>query len=188
LLSKQTIKQLVTDNTARYAFDVRTKRPYKLVLEKSGYFTKVIPVPANGQMAGDTLNNPDICLQAFAVDKPIVIKNVLYDYDKATLRPESKVVLDELVTIMNDNPKIKVELGAHTDSKGSDAYNQKLSQARAQACVDYIVSKGIADSRIYAKGYGEKRPIAPNTLPNGKDNPEGRQLNRRTEFTVLKLE
>jgi outer membrane protein OmpA-like peptidoglycan-associated protein len=187
-LSKQTIKELVTDNTARYTFDVRTKRPYKLVLEKSGYFTKVIPVPASGQMAGDTLNNPDICLQAFAVDKPIVIKNVLYDYDKATLRPESKLVLDELVTIMNDNPKIKVELGAHTDSKGSDSYNQKLSQARAQACVDYIVSKGVADSRIYAKGYGEKRPIAPNTLPNGKDNPEGRQLNRRTEFTVLKLE
>jgi OmpA-OmpF porin, OOP family len=64
----------------------------------------------------------------------------------------------------------------------------KLSQARAQACVDYIVSKGISDTRIFAKGYGKRKPVAPNSLPNGKDNPEGRQLNRRTEFTVLKAE
>lgn len=187
-LTKQTIKQLVTDKTARYSFDVKTRRPYNLVLEKEGYFSKVLPVPASGQMKGDTLFNPEICLQAFQVDKPIVIKNVLYDYDKATLRPESKTVLDELVIIMKDNPKIKIELAAHTDSKGSDAYNYKLSQKRAQACVDYIITMGIDESRIYAKGYGESRPIAPNTLPDGKDNPEGRQLNRRTEFKVLKLE
>lgn len=187
-LTKQTIKQIVTDNTARYSFDVKTSRPYNLVLEKTGYFSKVLPVPASGKMSGDTLFNPEICLQAFKVDKPIVIKNVLYDYDKATLRPESKSVLNELVTIMKDNPKIKVELAAHTDSKGSDKYNYRLSQKRAQACVDYIISMGIDESRIYAKGYGESRPIAPNTLPNGKDNPNGRQLNRRTEFKVLKLE
>ncbi|RYU91399.1 hypothetical protein EWM62_05510 [Mucilaginibacter terrigena] len=187
-LTRQTIKQIITDKTARYSFDVKTSRPYNLVLEKAGYFSKVLPVPASGEMKGDTLFNAEICLQAFKVDKPIVIKNVLYDYDKATLRPESKTVLNELVTIMKDNPQIKVELAAHTDSKGSDMYNYKLSQRRAQACVDYIISMGIDESRIYAKGYGESRPIAPNTLPNGKDNPEGRQLNRRTEFKVLKLE
>ena len=187
-LTKQTIKQITTDNTAHYSFDVKTSRPYSLVLEKTGYFTKVLSVPSSGTMKGDTLFNPEICLQAFKVDKPIVIRNVLYDYDKATLRPESKSVLNELVTIMKDNPKIKVELAAHTDSKGSDSYNDKLSLARAQACVDYIISMGVDESRIYAKGYGERKPIAPNTLPNGKDNPEGRQLNRRTEFKVLKLE
>jgi OOP family OmpA-OmpF porin len=187
-LSKQTIKQIVTDKTARYSFDVKTSRPYNLVLEKTGYFSKVLPVPASGEMRGDTLFNPEICLQAFAVDKPIVIKNVLYDYDKATLRPESKTVLNEIVTIMKDNPKIKVELAAHTDSKGSDQYNYILSQKRAQACVDYIITMGVDESRIYAKGYGESRPIAQNTLPNGKDNPDGRQLNRRTEFKVLKIE
>ena len=187
-LSKQTIKQIVTDNTARYSFDVKNGKPYKLILEKAGYFSKVLPVPSSGEMKGDTLFNPEICLQAFEVDKPIIIKNVLYDYDKADLRPESKIVLNELVTIMKDNPKIKVELAAHTDSKGSDKYNYTLSQKRAQACVDYIISMGIDESRIYAKGYGESRPIAPNTLPNGKDNPDGRQLNRRTEFKVLKLE
>ncbi|RFZ90308.1 hypothetical protein D0C36_21150 [Mucilaginibacter conchicola] len=188
-LNKQTIYSIVTDKTARYSFNVKTSRPYSLVLEKQGYFTKVLPVPASGgEMQGDTLFNADICLQAFKVDKPIVIKNVLYDYDKATLRPESKEVLNDLITIMKDNPKIKVELAAHTDSKGSDKYNLALSQRRAQACVDYIVSMGIAEDRIYAKGYGESHPIASNKLPNGKDNPVGRQLNRRTEFTVIKVE
>ncbi|GGH15851.1 OmpA family protein [Mucilaginibacter phyllosphaerae] len=187
-LTRQTVKQIVTDNTARYSFDVKNTRPYTLVLEKQGYFTKVLPVPSSGKMSGDTLFNPEICLQAFKVDKPIVIKNVLYDYNMATLRPESKTVLNELATIMKDNPKISIELAAHTDSKGSDKYNMGLSQRRAQACVDYIVSLGIPEGRIYAKGYGESRPIAPNILPNGKDNPDGRQLNRRTEFKVLKLE
>jgi outer membrane protein OmpA-like peptidoglycan-associated protein len=187
-ISKKTIKQIVADSSARYAFAVTTKRPYYLMLEKEGYFTKNIPVPAAGTMGHDTLYNPDICLQAYKVDKPIVIANVLYDFNKATLRPESKVVLNGLVTIMKDNPKIIVELAAHTDSIGTDAYNMKLSQARAQSCVDYIVSSGIEERRIYAKGYGKRKPIAPNSLPNGKDNPEGRQLNRRTEFTVIKTE
>lgn len=187
-ISKKTVKEVVTGADAKYAFNVTTTRPYQMVLEKQGYFTKVLPVPANGTMRGDTLVNPDICLQAFEVNKPIVIKNILYDFNKATLRPESKTVLDSLVTIMVDNPKIIVQLSAHTDSIGSEAYNMKLSQERAQACVDYIISKGIADTRIIAKGYGKSHPIAPNSLPNGKDNPEGRQLNRRTEFTVLKVE
>src|SRR5207247_7760865 len=70
-------------------------------------------------------------------------------------------------------------------SKGNDKYNMKLSQARAQSVVDYLIARGIAADRLVAKGYGETKPIAPNTLPNGKDNPEGRQLNRRTEFKVI---
>ena len=88
---------------------------------------------------------------------------------------------------MQDNPNIIIEMSAHTDSKGKDEYNMKLSQRRAQSCVDYLISRGIPSSRMIAKGYGESRPIAPNTLPNGKDNPEGRQLNRRTEFKVLRV-
>ncbi|MBD1395328.1 OmpA family protein [Mucilaginibacter glaciei] len=187
-LSKQTVKTMVLGKTGRYSFDVTTRRPYGMVLEKDGYFTKILPAPPLGKTGSDTLFNPEICLQAFKVDKPITIKNVLYDYNKATLRPESKLVLNDLVTILKDNPGIKVELGSHTDSKGTQPYNHRLSYKRAQACVDYIISMGVADSRIYAKGYGETKPIAPNKLANGKDNPEGRQLNRRTEFTVLKLQ
>ena len=187
-ISKDTIKKEITGANAKYSFPLTTSRPYKIVFEKKGYFTKVFPSPFGGKVRNDTLNSPDICLQRFEKNKPIAIKNVLFDFNKADLRPESKKNLDSLVTIMKDNPKIIVELASHTDSIGSDDYNLKLSQARAQSCVDYIISSGIGEKRIFARGYGKTRPIAPNSLPNGKDNPEGRQLNRRTEFTVIKTE
>jgi OOP family OmpA-OmpF porin len=187
-ISKQPIRSVTIDQSGKYLFRVNTKRPYNLVVEKQGYFTKSIAVSLPGKMSNDTLYNPEICLQPFVVNKPISLKNILYDFGKTTLRPESKLVLNNLVKIMHDNPKIKVELASHTDGIGSAAYNQKLSQIRAQSCVAYIVSQGIRADRIFAKGYGKSKPVAPNTLPNGKDNPEGRQLNRRTEFTVLKAE
>lgn len=187
-LSNETLKKLTLDKTGKYVFRINTRRPYNLVVEKKGYFTKVLPLPVKGRMVGDTLYNPEICLQPFVVNKPIVIKNVLYDFNKSTLRPESEAVLDGVVKILKDNPRFKIELSAHTDSIGSDAFNQKLSQDRAQACVDYIISKGIAENRVFARGYGKSKPIAPNSLPNGQDNPDGRQLNRRTEFSVLKIE
>lgn len=138
----------------------------------------------SGKIANGTFVSPVIHLQAYSVNKPIVINNILYDYGYATLRPESITVLDGLVKTMVDNPRIMVELSAHTDSIGSDAYNLKLSQDRAQSCVDYMISKGINATRISAVGYGRSRPIAPNSLPNGQDNPDGRQLNRRIEFVV----
>ncbi|HWZ35225.1 MAG TPA: OmpA family protein [Mucilaginibacter sp.] len=187
-LSQNVVKEEIVGPDGKYSFSVNNTRPYNLKLEKKGYFTKVVSAPLSGKMAGNTLVNPDICLQPFQVNKPIVIKNILYDFNKSTLREESKMVLNDIVKILKDNPKIKVELASHTDSVGSDVYNIKLSQARAQSCVDYIIQNGIEETRIFAKGYGKSRPIAPNSLPNGKDNPDGRQLNRRTEFTVLKLE
>lgn len=183
-LSKQTLKQSETSSTGNYVFEVDGKHSYKVILEKNSYFTKTFYASASPRT--DTLVNPDICLQPFKVDKPITIKNILYDFNKATLRPESKIALDAMVIIMQDNPHINIELASHTDSIGSDPYNLKLSQQRAQSCVDYIISKGIDKDRIVAKGYGKRVPAAPNTLPNGKDNPDGRQLNRRTEFTVKK--
>lgn len=184
----ENIVSVITDDRSPYKLAIRDKRVYQVVLEKSGYFTKIISLkPAS--FSRDTLQlKSGICLQPFKVNKPIALKNILYDFNKATLRPESKMALDTLVSVLHDNPKIKIELASHTDSIGSDAYNIKLSQARAQSCVDYILSKGITEDRIYAKGYGKRKPIAPNSLPNGKDNPAGRQLNRRTEFTVMKTE
>ena len=94
--------------------------------------------------------------------------------------------MDYLYTIMVDNPKIEIELSAHTDSKGVEIYNLDLSNRRAKACVDYLVSRGIAAERMTSRGYGETKPVAPNVLAGGKDNPEGRALNRRTEFKVTK--
>jgi outer membrane protein OmpA-like peptidoglycan-associated protein len=85
----------------------------------------------------------------------IQIKNILYDFDKYNLRPESQIELDKLVSYMNEHPKYKVELQSHTDCRGSYAYNERLSDNRSKSCVDYILSKGISKTRITPKGYGE---------------------------------
>lgn len=187
-LSKATLTTITTDATGKYSFSFPAKAAYILKLEKEGYFIKIITVPPINTIKKDTLYNPVVCQQEFEVNKPIVISNILYDFNKAILKPQSKVVLDDLVTILEDNPNIKVELSSHTDSFGPDWSNNRLSQNRAQVCVDYIVSKGISRSRIIAKGYGETMPIQPNSFPDGKDNPAGRKLNRRAEFKVLSLE
>jgi outer membrane protein OmpA-like peptidoglycan-associated protein/tetratricopeptide (TPR) repeat protein len=184
-LTNMAIDSISTNRTAQYSFKLSVKRSYILRLEKPGYFTKNMPIPAITATKSDTLYNPTVCEQSYQVDKPVVINNIFYDFNKATLRVQSQIVLNDLVKILIDNPKIKVELSSHTDSFGTDPYNITLSQERAQACVDYIISKGIDPERIFAKGYGKSKPIAPNTFPDGKDNPAGRQQNRRTEFKVL---
>lgn len=184
-LSGSLISQFTTDRNGAYKLLVRSKKPYRLVFEKSGYFSKVISLPKSGNTSTDTMMIDEVCLRSFKVGKPMALNNILYDFNTTTLRPESKVILDSLVTLMRDNPDIKIELAAHTDGVGSDAFNLKLSQQRAQGCADYMISNGIHSDRIFARGYGERRPVALNTFKNGKDNPEGRQKNRRTEFTVL---
>ncbi|SIS58849.1 Outer membrane protein OmpA [Filimonas lacunae] len=115
-----------------------------------------------------------------------VLTSVLYAYDKSELLDGSEASLNKLVALLQANPNMIIEIGGHTDGKGADAYNQRLSLARAQSCVNYIIGKGISADRIIAKGYGATKPVAPNTNPDGSDNPEGRKLNRRTEFTILK--
>lgn len=91
-----------------------------------------------------------------------MIENIFYDFDKATLRPESKKALDEMIKMLNDNPNVTIELGAHTDRKGSEQYNERLAQRRAQSVVDYLIAGGIAQDRLEAKGYGESVPKAIN--------------------------
>ena len=117
-----------------------------------------------------------------------VLDNVYFEFNKAIVLEESHASLNKLVKLMQDNPAMVVEIGGHTDDKGADNYNQRLSEARAQSVVAYLVSQGIEQSRLTAKGYGESRPIAPNKNPDGSDNPAGRDKNRRTEFKVLKNE
>jgi OOP family OmpA-OmpF porin len=115
-----------------------------------------------------------------------VLENVYYAFNKAQLLEESFAALDKLAELMNQNPNMRIEIGGHTDDVGNDAYNQKLSDARAKSVVDYLVNnKGIDEGRIESKGYGETMPVAPNRNADGSDNPEGRKKNRRTEFKVL---
>jgi peptidoglycan-associated lipoprotein len=92
------------------------------------------------------------------VDKPTVVENIFYDYDKATLRPESKEALEQIIKILTDNPHVTLEMGAHTDRKGSDRYNEALAQRRAQSVVDYLIEAGISPDRLTAKGYGKSTP------------------------------
>lgn len=121
----------------------------------------------------------------FDPGRVIVLENVEYDFDKSTLRSSSFKTLNDLVEVMKIKDKLEIEIGGHTDSKGTEDYNIRLSQARAEAVRNYLISKGVKGERITAKGYGMGEPIAPNTI-DGTDNPEGRQKNRRTEVKVTK--
>lgn len=128
----------------------------------------------------------DLYLAPIEIGQVFRLNNVFFDFDKYNLRPESFVELDRVVSFLKEYPNIEIEMSAHTDSKGADEYNMTLSDNRARSVMEYIISKGISKTRIISQGYGETRPVADNTNPDGTDNPEGRQLNRRVEFKILK--
>ena len=133
-------------------------------------------------LTNDILLPVSLTLNKIILARAIEIKDIFYDYNKYNIRPDAGIRLDTLVQTLVDNPKISIELSSHTDQRGKDAYNQKLSQQRAQAAVDYIVSKGIDKARITARGYGESRPIV--VAPKSE---EEYQRNRRTEFKVTRV-
>lgn len=168
-----------------YAVDLDRDKDYKLVFRKNGYFSKTVQISTKGLGNKDSVLN-NVYLTKLELNKDYTLKNVLYEFGKSTLTESSKEVLDTLYAILVENPTFVIELSSHTDAIGSDAANEKLSQARAESCVSYLISKGIAKDRMVPKGYGESKPKAPNQTDEGKDNPEGRALNRRTEFKILK--
>ncbi|MEN9523302.1 MAG: hypothetical protein RL065_1679, partial [Bacteroidota bacterium] len=167
----------------KYFFNTQKDHKYVIKAGKEKYFTSTVTVSFEGKTESDT-QRIDIFIKPIII-KPIKIQGLFYDFDKATLRPESGPSLDTLLGFLHENPTIKIQINSHTDNKGSDDYNMKLSQARAQSVVDFLTGHGIASERLAAKGYGETDPLVPNSNPNGSDNPENRQLNRRTEFVVI---
>lgn len=144
-----------------------------------------------------------------SITKPVVIDNIFYDFDKATLRPESKEALDEMAQVLRDNPNVTIEMASHTDRKGTDEYNIDLSSRRAKSVIDYLISVGISPDRLQSQGYGESRPKTITkklareypqfeegqvltedfilTLPEA-DQEVADQINRRTEFQVLSID
>lgn len=130
--------------------------------------------------SGYTEIHKDLYLVPIEIGQTVRLNNVFFDFDKWNLRPESFVELDRVVKLLAENPAIEIELSAHTDSKGSDDYNYKLSDNRARSVMNYLIEKGINASRLRSQGYGETKPLASN------DTDDGRQLNRRVEFTILK--
>ncbi len=142
-----------------------------------------------------------------SIRMPVLIDNIFYDFDKATLRPESKTALDDLVKLLNENPNVTIELSAHTDYKGSGEYNKRLSQRRAEAVVAYLTEHGIASDRLSPVGYGKEKPknvrkkmteryswlkegdVLTEEFVKKLDDKKQEicnQINRRTEFTVLR--
>lgn len=117
----------------------------------------------------------------YAVGATIILRNIFFDFDKATLLQQSYKELQNLLDILRSHPSMKIEIGGHTDGKGTTDYNLRLSEARAKSVVDYLIAKGIEPRRLHYKGYGKSQPIASN------DTEEGRALNRRVEFRVLSL-
>ncbi|RYY59952.1 MAG: OmpA family protein [Chitinophagaceae bacterium] len=130
--------------------------------------------------AGHKEIHKDLYLVPIEIGQVVRLNNVFFDFDKWDLRAESHLELDRVVKLLAENPAIVIEMSAHTDSRGSDDYNFKLSDSRARSVMEYILSKGIDPSRITSKGYGETKPVVAN------DTDENRQLNRRVEFTILK--
>jgi OOP family OmpA-OmpF porin len=116
-------------------------------------------------------------------DKIVIKEKILFEFNKSDIRPESHGLLDEIVGVLKDNPQIKkVSIEGHTDSDGSEKYNQELSDGRAAAVMKYLVDHGVAAKRLTSKGLGESRPIASN------DTDEGKEKNRRVEFLITKQE
>lgn len=164
--------------TGKYLVSLPSGRNYGIAVKAEGYLfhSENFDIPA---ATGYQEVTKDILLNKLAVGQKVVLRNIFFDYGKSTLRSESYAELDRLVKLLNDIPKLKIEISGHTDNKSSLQYNQKLSEARAKAVVDYLISKGISSTRLEYKGYAYLQPIATN------DTEEGRQQNRRVEFKVL---
>lgn len=146
----------------------------------SGFLSdmKRINIPAT--FSGDAYNL-DISLIKVKVGKKIVLNNILFETGKSVLTKSSYEEIDRLLSILEENPKMKIEISGHTDKTGSEPLNFKLSENRAKAVVDYLVQKGISSSRLEYKGFGSLQPVADNATA------AGRTKNRRVEFKILEF-
>ncbi|MEQ9285954.1 MAG: OmpA family protein [Cyclobacteriaceae bacterium] len=165
-----------------HEFQTTPGNNYRMTGFKVGYFSGSIDEHIGYDHKYDTVFF-EVPMEKIELGKAIELENIYYDLNKSFIRQDAAVELDKLVTILRENPTIKIELGSHTDSRGSDSYNLALSQRRATAAVEYIVGQGINHSRIVAKGYGETKLV--NKCSNGVTcSKEEHQQNRRTEFKV----
>jgi peptidoglycan-associated lipoprotein len=190
------MQDFVTGDDGKFLFRVYENEEYNMVGETDGYLIKRQPYTTKGKAVDlttlkDLITNITLdtilILDKIELNKIFPLENIYYNFNRSEIREDAAKELNKLVQLLIDNPEIKIELGSHTDSVDSDSFNLLLSQRRAESAVNYIVQNGIAPDRIVAKGYGESKPIARNTNPDGTDNPVGRQKNRRTEFKILEI-
>lgn len=172
--------------TGEYLFILPPGKNYNITYEAEGYLfhseNMDVLIKTNYYVIRKAVQ-----LKPLVVGAKVVLKNIFFDFDKATLRPISNVELGKLFKLLNNNKGMIVEISGHTDEKGELNYNIKLSEDRAQSVVDYLIEKGINKNQMIAKGYGESNPIADNFNSDGIENTENMQLNRRVELKIIEI-
>src|SRR5690606_6221901 len=163
--TKEIVARTQSTENGTFEFVLDRDLDYQVFATKAGYHPDSASVSTVGTTKSDTLHVALLLDPVFTVGQRIELENIYYDFDKHNIRPDAAEILDRLVKIMQDYPTLKIELSSHTDSRGSDTYNQALSQRRAGAAVDYLVSRGIGRDRMVAQGYGETRLV--NDCGNG---------------------
>jgi outer membrane protein OmpA-like peptidoglycan-associated protein len=186
--SKGSVKMGTSQNgTGEFSFQLDANSDYELVGKKANYISNIENISTKGLTRSQTLYvQLELGVQAVEVGKPIALKNIYYDLEKSNIREDASTDLKKVAQFMNDNPNQIIEISSYTDSRGSDDYNLKLSQDRADAVVKYLASKGIDKNRLKAKGYGEIKLV--NKCANGVTCTETEhQANRRTELVVVSM-
>lgn len=171
----------------KFFFDLEPEKDYKLELKRNGFKDELRTFSTKNIQQSDTFTF-NFVLDSLPAPKDLMgvkIATVFWDYDKFQLTPSAPDSLKKVIDFYFEHPQYIIEVGSHTDNKGDDVYNLKLSERRGAAVVKYLLSKKIPAKNIFNNPYGESRQIAPNTTPDGKDFPEGRAMNRRTEFVVF---
>lgn len=174
--------------TGQYMVSIPAGKNYGIFVKKDGFLShsENIDLP---KASGYKEYEKNIDMKPIEVGSSIVLRNIFFDLDKATLRPASTAELERLLKLLNENPTLRIEISGHTDSQGDNAYNQKLSEARAKAVVDYLIKNNIKATRLEYKGYGEEKPIIPEAdimkMKTKTEREEAHQQNRRTEFKIL---
>ncbi|MFN4947959.1 MAG: OmpA family protein, partial [Chryseotalea sp.] len=163
-----------------FSLTAKQTKDYRLSVEADGYVFQNINVKLAGASIDPKTVNRTVTMKKLLVGTVSILRNIYFDFGKASFKTEAYPELNKLLSMMQGNSSLQVEIGGHTDSYGSNSMNLLLSKRRAEAVKDYLVKKGIDARRITAKGYGETKPLASND-----DEDEGRELNRRVEFKVL---
>jgi OOP family OmpA-OmpF porin len=174
-----------TDENGKYFFNLLPEKNYQFFVEGFQYFNEEVFLSTEGINFSFDIEMPPIWINVLT-DKPIVLEDILYDFNSAELSQNAKNIIDTtLLILLTEAPEFIIEIGSHTDTIGTAKDNLELSQERAQSVVEYLITKGIDEERLVARGYGSSNPIAPNFKPDGSDNPIGREKNRRTEFKIV---
>lgn len=197
-------KKIKTEKAGYFRTRLVHNTKYVMMASASGFLNQSFALKTEPEEQSETYM---VDFYLSPVDAPIVIENIFYDFNQTVFRPDSKKALDGILRLLNDNPDIKIEIGAHTDGKGTKQYNEELSQHRALSVANYLAKAGISPKRLKTKGYGKNKPVIINSKTASKFNflKEGdtltntfvkqltykeqelvNQINRRTEITVIK--